>query len=118
MKSPMRWGLILLLALGAAGVVEPASAVDTIWTPAGVNNNFYNPLNWSTGAVPTGADNALILDPTVQAAINFTGSRELGSFHLGDTTPDSAGRVDFSAGELVVHADHDRSHVGDRPGAS
>ena len=118
MKSIMRWALIPLLALASPGVVEPARAVDATWTPAGVNNDFYNPLNWSTGAVPAGADNALILDPTVQASINFTGSRELGSFHLGNITPDTAGRVDFSSGQLVVHADFDRSHVGDRPAAN
>lgn len=101
-----------LFALSTLGIAPLASAVDTTWTAA-VNNDFYNAGNWSTNAVPTAADNALILNPAVTASINFVGTRELGSFHLG-TTGATGGNVDFSAGTLAVHADFDRSHVGDK----
>jgi hypothetical protein len=104
--------VILPACLAALCAVTRVDAVDTTWTAA-VNNDFYNAGNWDTNAAPTAADNVLILDPTVTAAINFTGNRELGSFHLG-TTGATGGRVDFSSGTLDVHADFDRSHIGDR----
>jgi hypothetical protein len=91
---------------------QHAGAVDTTWTAA-VNNDFYNNGNWDTGVAPTAADNALILNPAVTASINFAGTRDLGSFHLG-TTGATGGNVDFSAGTLNVHADFDRSHIGDK----
>ncbi len=103
-----------LLSCWALSASQPAGAVDTTWTAA-VNNDFYNAGNWDTNAFPTGADNVLILDPTVTASINFAGTRELGSFHLGGADPFAAtgGNVDFSGGTLVVHADYDSGHVGD-----
>jgi hypothetical protein len=101
-----------LISLSALNAYHHAGAVDTTWTAA-VNNDFYNNGNWDTGAAPTGADNALILNPAVTASINFAGTRDLGSFHLG-TTGATGGNVDFSAGTLNVHADFDRSHIGDK----
>jgi len=101
-----------LISLSALNAYQHAGAVDTTWTAA-VNNDFYNNGNWDTGAAPTGADNALILNPAVTASINFAGTRDLGSFHLG-TTGATGGNVDFSAGTLNVHADFDRSHIGDK----
>jgi hypothetical protein len=101
-----------LLSLVALGVAKPADAADTTWTAA-VNGDFYNPGNWDTNAFPTGADNVLILNPAVTASVNFVGSREWGSFHLG-TTGATGGNVDFSGGEIVVHAIFDRSHIGDK----
>ena len=100
---------ISFCALSAA---QPVGAVDTTWTAA-VNNDFYNNGNWDTGVAPTAADNALILNPTVTASINFAGTRDLGSFHLG-TNGATGGNVDFSAGTLNVHADFNRSHIGDQ----
>ncbi len=100
-----------LISFCALSASQPAGAADATWTAA-VNNDFYNNGNWDTGAAPTGADNALILDPTVTASMNFAGTRELGSFHLG-TTGATGGNVDFGAGTLVVHADFNRSHIGD-----
>jgi len=115
--------MILLVSLAALGAVTPALAVDTTWTAA-LSNDFYNPGNWDTGAVPTGADDALILNPTVTAVINFTGApRELGTFHLGGADPSlpTGGNVDFSSGELVVHAEHigadDRAFIGNQGSA-
>jgi hypothetical protein len=92
-----------------------AVAVDATWTGA-VDNDFYTNGNWDTNAAPMGGDNALILDPTKPANINFTGTRELGSFHLG-TDGATGGNVDFSAGTLVVHADFNRGHIGDQGAA-
>lgn len=107
--SRVSCALISLCALNAS---QHAGAVDTTWTAA-VNNDFYNNGNWDTGVAPTAADNALILNPAVTASINFAGTRDLGSFHLG-TTGATGGNVDFSAGTLNVHADFDRSHIGDK----
>ncbi|MBA4107415.1 MAG: hypothetical protein C0485_16885 [Pirellula sp.] len=101
-----------LLSFCALSASQPAGAVDTTWTAA-VNNDFYNNGNWDTGVAPTAADNALILNPTVTASINFAGTRDLGSFHLG-TNGATGGNVDFSAGTLNVHADFNRSHIGDQ----
>lgn len=101
-----------LISLSALNASQHAGAVDTTWTGA-VNNDFYNNGNWDTGVAPTAADNALILNPAVTASINFAGTRDLGSFHLG-TTGATGGNVDFSAGTLNVHADFDRSHIGDK----
>jgi hypothetical protein len=103
------------VVVAALGVVTRVGAVDTTWTAA-VNNDFYTAGNWDTNAVPTAADNVLILNPAVTASINFTGNRELGSFHLG-TDGATGGSVDFSSGTLDVHADFDRSHIGDRGAA-
>jgi hypothetical protein len=103
-----------LISFCALSASQPAGAVDTTWTAA-VNNDFYNAGNWDTNAFPTGADNVLILNPAVTASINFAGTREIGSFHLGSADVDAAtgGNVDFSGGTLVVHADFDSGHVGD-----
>jgi hypothetical protein len=104
-----------LISFCALSASQPAGAVDTTWTAA-VNNDFYNAGNWNTNAFPTGADNVLILNPAVTASINFAGTREIGSFHLGasDRFAATGGNVDFSGGQLVVHADFDSSHVGDQ----
>lgn len=83
-----------LISFCALSLSQPAGAVDTTWTAA-VNNDFYTAGNWSTNAIPTAADNVLILNPAVTASINFAGSREIGSFHLG-TTGATGGNVDFS----------------------
>lgn len=102
-----------LISFCALSASQPAGAADTTWTAA-VNNDFYTAGNWDTNAIPTGADNVLILNPAVTASINFAGSpREIGSFHLG-TDGATGGNVDFSAGTLVVHADFNRSHIGDQ----
>jgi hypothetical protein len=102
----------MLVCVAVMCAVTSVGADDKTWTHA-VNNDFYNGGNWTPAGAPGAADNALILDPTVTALINFTGSRELGSFHLG-TTGDTGGNVDFSSGTLNVHADFDRSHIGDK----
>jgi hypothetical protein len=95
---------------------RPSRADDKTWTAA-VSNDFYTGGNWSPAGAPGAADNALLLDPTTTASINFVGTKELGSFHLG-TTGATGGNVDFSAGTLAVHADgsapFDRSHIGDK----
>ena len=101
-----------LVSFYALSISNPAGAVDTTWTAA-VNNDFYTAGNWDTNAIPTAADNVLILNPAVTASINFAGTREIGSFHLG-TTGATGGNVDFSAGTLAVHADFDSGHVGDQ----
>jgi hypothetical protein len=93
--------------------VQLAFADDKVWTPT-MGNDFFENANW----VPTGApgvnDRALVLDPAVEAVMDFTGTRTIDSFHLGETGT-TGGRVRFSAGELNVPADLGmRSHVGDR----
>ncbi len=111
----MRVSLCALAVCASLTGLGRALAADTTWTGA-VSTDFYANGNWDTGAAPTGFDNALILDPTKPAVINFTGTRELGSFHLG-TDGATGGDVEFTAGTLVVHADYDRSHIGDRGAA-
>lgn len=115
MRLQARWFVMTSVVAAALGAVTRVGAVDTTWTAA-VSNDFYTAGNWDTNAVPTGADNVLILNPAVTASINFTGNRELGSFHLG-TDGATGGSVDFSSGTLEVHADFDRSHIGDRGAA-
>jgi hypothetical protein len=88
-------------------------ATDKVWMPT-VGNNFFENANW----VPTGApgenDKALIRDPTIEALLNFSGTRTINSFHLGETGA-TGGRARFSAGELQVPAEGNaRSHIGDR----
>jgi hypothetical protein len=111
-KSATRSWMALVSCFAAWVAAAPVGAVDKTWTHA-VNNDFYTAGNWSPAGAPGVADNALILDPTVTAVINFTGARELGSFHLG-TTGATGGNVDFSSGQLAVHADFNRSHIGDQ----
>jgi hypothetical protein len=111
----VRISLGVLAVCAALTGLGQALAADTTWTGA-AGTDFYANGNWDTNAAPTGADNALILDPTKPAVINFTGSRELGSFHLGQTGA-TGGNVEFTAGMLVVHADFDRSHIGDKGSA-
>jgi hypothetical protein len=91
----------------------PVFAVDKTWTPT-MGNDFFENANWVPAGAPGVDDKALVLDPAVEAIINFTGSRTINSFHLGETDA-TGGRVRFSAGELVVPAEGDaRSHIGDR----
>ncbi len=91
-----------------------AVAVDKTWTPT-IGNDFFQNANWTPAGAPGVADKALVLDPTVEALINFTGTRTIDSFHLGETGA-TGGRVRFNAGELHVLADNNnpRSLVGDR----
>jgi hypothetical protein len=88
--------------------------VDKTWTPT-IGNDFFQNANWTPAGAPGVADKALVLDPTVEALINFTGTRTIDSFHLGETGA-TGGRVRFNAGELHVLADNNnpRSLVGDR----
>lgn len=95
----------------AVSLAPSARAVDTTWTGA-VSGDFYANSNWDTGAAPGAGDNALLLNPAVTANINFAGTRDLGSIHLG-TDGATGGSVDFSAGTLNVFGDFNRSHVGD-----
>lgn len=104
--------LILLVSGAVLGAVGPVGAADTTWTAA-VNDDFYNPGNWDTGVAPASGDRVLILDPAVTAVIDFAGSREIDSLHLG-TEGATGGNVDFRGGELVVQAFFDRSLFGDR----
>jgi hypothetical protein len=89
-------------------------AADKTWTPT-VGNSFFQDANWVPSGAPGANDKALILDPAVEALINFTGTRTIDSFHLGETGA-TGGRVRFTAGELQVPAENNnaRSHVGDR----
>ena len=88
-------------------------AVDKTWTPT-IGASFFENANWVPAGAPGVDDKALVLDPTVEALINFTGTRTINSFHLGETDA-TGGRVRFNAGELQVHAENNaRSHVGDR----
>jgi hypothetical protein len=88
-------------------------AVDKTWTPT-IGNSFFQDANWTPAGAPGVDDKALVLDPAVESLMNFTGTRTINSFHLGQTGP-TGGRVRFSAGELHVHAENNaRSHVGDR----
>jgi hypothetical protein len=91
-----------------------AVAVDKTWTPT-IGNDFFQNANWTPAGAPGVADKALVLDPAVEALINFTGTRTIDSFHLGETGA-TGGRVRFSAGELQVPADNNnpRSLIGDR----
>jgi hypothetical protein len=90
-----------------------AFAVDKTWTPT-MGNSFFENANWVPAGAPGTDDKALVLDPTVEAVMNFTGTRTINSFHLGETGA-TGGRVRFSAGELNVPAEGDaRSHIGDR----
>lgn len=113
MGARLRWAIGASLSAAITMAASPlAVAADATWT-GNASGDFLNAANWSTNAVPGGGDNALFLSPTVTSLINFAGSRELGSFHLGQTGA-TGGNVDFSGGELVVHATFDRSHIGDR----
>jgi hypothetical protein len=112
MRNATWKSMCLATSLVMAGWASSAHAEDKTWTPTS-GNDFYNNANWIPTGAPGGDDNALILDPAVTAVINFTGTRELGSFHLG-TTGATGGNVDFLAGTLAVRAEHDRSHIGDK----
>lgn len=109
----------IALVLSSLAVLAAAAAAvradDKTFTGT-VSNDFYANGNWTPAGAPGAADNALFLDPTKTATINFAGTRELGSFHLG-TDGTTGGNVDFSGGTLEVHADFDRSHIGDRGAA-
>ena len=86
---------------------------DKTWTPT-IGNNFFEDANWAPAGAPGADDKALLLDPAVEALMNFTGTRTINSFHLGGTGA-TGGRVRFSAGELQVPAEGDaRSHIGDK----
>src|SRR5688572_29053883 len=90
-----------------------AFAADKTWTPT-IGNDFFQNANWVPAGAPGVDDKALVLDPTVEALINFTGVRTINSFHLGETGA-TGGRVRFTAGELQVPAEGNaRSHIGDR----
>ena len=57
MKSPIaRCAIIPILLLGALSAVY---ADDVTWRTHPADNNWGNPLNWSTGSVPDDLDNAL-----------------------------------------------------------
>jgi hypothetical protein len=93
--------------------VSPVLAVDRTWTPTN-GADFFENANWVPSGAPASDDKALVLSPTVTALINFTGSRTINSFHLGETGA-TGGNIRFSAGELNVLAENDaRSHIGDR----
>jgi hypothetical protein len=88
-------------------------AEDKTWTPT-IGNSFFQDANWTPAGAPDADDKALVLDPTVEALMNFPGTRTINSFHLGGTGA-TGGRVRFSAGELQVPAEGDaRSHIGDK----
>ncbi len=91
-----------------------AVAADKTWTPT-IGNDFFQDANWVPAGSPGVADKALVLDPTVEALISFTGTRTIDSFHLGETGA-TGGRVRFTAGELLVPAENNnpRSLIGDR----
>jgi hypothetical protein len=90
-----------------------AVAADKTWTPT-IGNDFFQNANWVPAGAPGVDDKALVLDPAVEALINFTGTRTINSFHLGETGA-TGGRVRFTAGELQVPAENNaRSHIGDR----
>jgi hypothetical protein len=108
-------GYVAAVGLSAVSLAPTAWAVDTTWSSA-VSGDFYTNGNWDTGAAPGVNDNALLLNPAVTANINFAGTRDLGSIHLG-TDGVTGGNVDFSAGTLNVAGSFDRSHVGDRGAA-
>jgi hypothetical protein len=100
---------LLFVCLATSAVL----AEDKTWTPT-MGNDFFENTNWVPAGAPGPNDRALILDPTLEAVINFTGTRTVDSFHVGETGA-TGGRVRFSAGELQVPADFGlRSHVGDR----
>lgn len=113
----MRNNLIRLLSFVMVALLwasaGPIFAVDKIWTPT-VGNSFFQDANWVPAGAPGIDDKALVLDPATEALINFTGSRTINSFHLGETGA-TGGRVRFNAGELNVLAEGGaRSHIGDR----
>src|SRR5918994_7938694 len=91
----------------------PVFAEDKTWTPT-MGNSFFQDANWVPAGAPGADDKALVLDPAVEALINFTGTRTINSFHLGETGA-TGGRIRFTAGELQVPAENNaRSHIGDR----
>jgi hypothetical protein len=109
---PARSALVLGL-ISFALVAAPVLAVDKTWTPT-MGADFFQDANWTPTGAPGVDDKALVLDPAVEALINFTNMRTINSFHLGETDA-TGGRVRFTAGTLNVPAENNaRSHVGDR----
>jgi hypothetical protein len=105
--------LPLAAAIALLFTSSPVVAVNKTWTPT-TGADFFENANWTPAGAPGIDDDALVLNPAVMALINFTGSKTINSFHLGETGA-TGGNVRFSAGELNVLAENNaRSHVGDR----
>src|SRR5207247_9213873 len=80
-----------------------ASAASIDWRNAAGDGNYNTPVNWSTGVVPPGGDDAVFVDPTVGAAnitANITSPRD---FRFGDDARTGSGTLNHSAGTASLN---------------
>lgn len=93
---------VSMAALIAVGVAQPARA-DTVWTGA-VDQDWTNPDNWSTGAVPDGADDVVINGAGGTPFLTDAGGGAAQSLTVGDATG-SAGLEIIEQGWLEISGD-------------
>jgi hypothetical protein len=93
-------GVLTVLALGIFSSVASAASID--WRNTSGDGNYNNPLNWSTGAIPVGGDDAAFIDPTVGAANITADIPSPRDFRFGDDARTGSGTVNHSAGNAVL----------------
>ncbi len=99
MSQKLLYLISFVLVLGMAG---NALAVDTDWNNDVVDRDWDNPLNWSTGAVPTAADKASIRNATGDGPIISDGTTAVtDALPVGDWG--NTNTLDITGGSLTTN---------------
>jgi T5SS/PEP-CTERM-associated repeat protein len=89
-----------LAALGWLAAITPSRAANDFWTGSSATD-WFTATNWSTGAVPTSADTALINTDTPHAAVVGAAGAQAGVLYVGYI---STGTLTIQTGGTVSSA--------------